>query len=350
VISELRRRKLINVREPGEVYAEESYTVPKLIKNRLLLDMEGHVFLDAFRNSFRLARKVFPFADPQQVPRPVTFEACERYLPHVLSLHEIFVNKSISTSSLVDPKPLEVAELFYDAAFYVWAQGTTGYTSALFLDTAKRLLDDIEIEPDAKIRADILCIDGLELLDAGCVERARAAEVLLQAWELRNVIYEKTPNMDNDVLKENAACDYALALLDDHRFDEAGDIFKKNRERYLMWGVEDKNPFEFSKYYGNYSIILMMEGKLDEAVAYARKSAELTLKFHGVKGPVYYERLFTLACMLLQKGDLQEALDVHLEVLAARMGLLGKHHAFTILSIYAVGTVYDSLGYDKWAT
>ncbi len=47
---------------------------------------------------------------------------------------------------------------------------------------------------------------------------------------------------------------------------------------------------------------------------------------------------------MVQAGDLQSALDVHLEVFTAREKAMGKYDSATIMSNYAVGAVHYHLG------
>jgi hypothetical protein len=93
----------------------------------------------------------------------------------------------------------------------------------------------------------------------------------------------------------------------------------------------------------------MWEGKMKEAIQSIERCIELTKKFSGQMWQ-YYRRMFFLACILLQTGDFQAALDRHLEVLTARLELHGKHHENTIMSTYAVGAMYHHLGDLSTAT
>lgn len=271
-------------------------------------------------------------------------------MPHISSLHRVYT-KMAPSILMVDPAPREIADLFYDAGFYIWARGTTAYDCIPFLKTTERILDRIGVDANEKIRADILCLIGLQLLGSGCLERRRGLDLLKDAWEIRKVIYNGDPQYDNDVLLQNAAIDYSIALLNEHEFRKAGSIIKQCRTRYLEWGPESKNPFENSKYYAHYCVVLMVEGKMAEAVKLAETAVDLTLEFSKTENTaLYYERVFMLACILLQAGEYQKALDKHLEVLKARMEMYGKLHEFTIQSIYAVGGMYHQLGYLTTAT
>jgi tetratricopeptide (TPR) repeat protein len=207
-----------------------------------------------------------------------------------------------------------------------------------------RSLTTLGLIKKAKLRADILGVTGALLLFSGCYERVNASDRLQRAFQIRKDIYVKHPEHDNDVLLQNSANDYALALLDSHRFDEAEKLFRNCRDHYLAWGPESENPFENSKYYGNFSTVLLWQGDVDKAIKYLKKSLTLTERFFHDKNSLYYRRVFMLGCFLLVKDDLRGALDKHLEVLTKRLELHGKHHEHTILSTYAVGAMYHHIG------
>lgn len=342
MINELSRRRLIGIKETGS--GEPAYRIHRLLQQKVLEDMEDYAFADAFRKAFRLIRKKFPAADSQQVPNPKSWDACQEYIPHISTLCRIRNKNAQLISELVrKPKPAELAELFYDAGFYVWARQTTAYDGLMFLETAENILDEIHMDPNAKIRADILCLTGLLLLNMGCVERVMGLRRLKDALEIREIIYAECPDHNNEVLLSNAANDYSLCLLNEHRFEDAGKRIRECRERYLVWGSDSENPFENSKYYGNYSIVLMWKGEMKKAIEFQEMALRLTEQFSNRKG-MYYRRLFMLACLHLQAGDIQGALDKHMETLTARLELHGKHHESTILSTYAVGAMYHHLG------
>ncbi|KAK0385014.1 hypothetical protein NLU13_7492 [Sarocladium strictum] len=346
MINELKGRRLVTVRRLSN--GEEVYSIHRLLQQKVLLDMEDLGFVDAFRKAFRLVRRKFPFADPQQVPKPSNWATCSEYMPHVFALHR--VHRQNASASVMEMNPVEIAKLFYDAAFYIWSRQTNSYDPLSFLKSASDILDRLDDEKNAKVRADILCIHGLLLLNMGCVERAKGPILLKQALEIRKRIYDADPTIrDNDVLCQNAANDYALCLLNEHKFIEAGEVIRSCRDRYLLWGSEDVNPWENAKYYGNYSVVLMWKGNLDEAINHQLKSLQL-MEQYSTPGSLYYRRMFLLGCYLLQKGDYEGALDKHLEVLTARLEMQGKHHEHTISSIYAVGAMYHHLQKPKIAT
>jgi tetratricopeptide (TPR) repeat protein len=340
LVDRLHGRRLINIKDSGD--GELAYSIHRLLQQRVRLDMDDYNYANALRRAFRLLRKQLPKADTQQVPEPTDLESSMKVMNHVYSFYQV-LEKRPPKSSMVEPQPAELAEFFYDAGFYLWGGQAYAYDGVSFLEAAERILDTTGADANAKIRADIHCIIGLLLLNLGCEDRVRGSERLRMAWQIRRVIFLDQNTEDNEVLLQNAAVDYSLCLMNEHRFEEARPIYQECRERYEKWGGEPKNPFEFGKYYGNTSILLMAEGKLDEAIWSVKRSIELTEKFSGKKW-MYYRRVFLLACLLLQAGQTQNALEMHLEALSARQEIHGMHHENTILSTYAVGATYHYLG------
>ncbi|EFX01952.1 nb-arc and tpr domain containing protein [Grosmannia clavigera kw1407] len=345
MIKQLSGRRLIHVKRSGD--DEPSYGIHRLLQKQIHLDMNDYSFADSFRKAFHLLRKRFPRADPAQIPRPATWVICEQYMRHVSSFHRTFMKNSHRTT--IDKlKTLELAELFYDAGFYVWSRQTTGYNGLDFLASAEAILNDNNFEADEMLRANIHCMTGLLLLNIGVMGRRKGTERLQEARRIRRIIFKKDPTRQKDVMYRNATNDYALCLLNKHQFDEAGRLFRACFERYQVWGSEKDNPFEYSKYYGNYSVILMWQGKTQEAIDSMKRCMEYTEKFSGRKAQ-YYRRQFMLACLLLQHGDEQGALDMHLTTLKARLELHGKLHEFTMDSTYAVGhTCIECAKNSKW--
>jgi tetratricopeptide (TPR) repeat protein len=347
MIHELSGRRLVTVKQLPN--SGEAYSIHRLLQQKVLLDMEDLGFVDAYRKAFRLIRKKFPRANPQQVPTPSSWPICSEYMRHVFTLHRVHCQNAPS-APMMDMDPADIAKLFYDAGFYIWSSQTNSYDGLSFLQTAAKILEDSGHDENSRIRADILCVHGLQLLNMGCVERAQGPKLLERALKIRKRLYEENKaSRDDDVLHQNAANDYALCLLNKHEFDRAGEIIRSCRERYLYWGTEDSNPWENSKYYGNYSIVLMWKGELDMAITYQEKSLQLMEQSVAGRSTQYYRRAYMLGCYLLQKEDLEGALEKHLEVLTARLEMQGKHHAHTMMSMYAVGAMYHHLGKPNMA-
>jgi hypothetical protein len=114
------------------------------------------------------------------------------------------------------------------------------------------------------------------------------------------------------------------------------------------WGTEDEFPLEYGKYFHSTGRVRLCQGQYREAIELIRKAAKLIEKPCG-KMWRYWAYQFTLACVLLQSGDLQGSLELHLDVFNARKATYGSYDSSTLLSEYAVGAMYHHLGNLKAA-
>jgi hypothetical protein len=259
-------------------------------------------------------------------------------MPHVFSLHHIY--KEIGHVQ----ETVELAELFYDAGFHVWERDTPAYDGVGFLTTALKILDNLGVDGDAKLRADIHSIMGEFYSGRGAMWRVESVAEHTQALIIRQKAYDvKHDDKDTDVLLRNATNDLACCLLSQNRFEEAALAFQVCFRQYKLWGIEEDMPFEYQKYYSNYGLVQTWRGQYNDAIASLRRSTELS-GMHSTKTWHYCMNNFSLGCVLLQAGDVQGALDTHLETLKLRVDLYGKHEAATIISSYAVGATYHQLG------
>ena len=342
MIRQLRGQKLIDVKTSGEG-GPESYSIHRLLQQKIIIDIGAQLKFDsAMRKATRLVRKKFPQSPATQAPTPENWPMCKEYMPHVFSLHRAFKDAQEQFEGFEKTK--ELAELFSDAGFYVWDRQATEYDGLSFLDTAENILDEIKLDPNSELRADIHCISGLLRNTMGCREREESLRHLELARNIRQHIFTENPyDRNNDVLLQNAATDYGILLLNKYDFTAAEAIFEGCLMQYRVWGSEEEIPFEYSKYYYNTGIVRMWQERMDEAIQFLQRSVELAKAYRGEEGQ-YWDNQFTLACVIFQSGESQKALDLHLDTLSAKLDLFGKHSKSTVLSTYAVGAMYYQIG------
>ncbi|KAK3374504.1 hypothetical protein B0T24DRAFT_297481 [Lasiosphaeria ovina] len=345
MIRQLSGRKLIDVKtnEGGA----ESYRIHRLLQTKIVIDIGAQLKFDsAMTKATRLVRKRFPKSPTIQAPAPQNWKRCKEYMPHVFGLLRAFKHAQRDFHGFEQTE--EMADLFYDAGFFIWDSQANVHDGLAFLDAAENVLDSEDVEEDlmSPRRADILCMSGLLLNGMGCERRAECLDKLQRALDIRKHVYDAAApayTRDQDVLLQNAACDFAILLLNEYKFDEASIIFEDCLRHYKKWDTEDKIPFEYSKYYYNMGIVHMCKERLDEAFKFLQHSVELAEAAFGKEGQ-YWDNYFMLACCVLQSGDFQRALGMHLETLKAKLEQQGKHSKGTILSTYAVGEMYAMIG------
>jgi len=321
----------------------ESYRIHRLLQQKIVIENAAQLKFDsAMRKATRLVRKRFPESPAIQAPAPYNFSRCKEYMPHVFSLLRAFKDAQENYPGFEQTK--ELADLFYDAGFYVWDRQATEHDGLAFLDAAEAILDSLGTDPMSERRADIHCMSGLLRITMGCQQREESLRDLKQALNIRQHAYDSYGyTMTRDVLLQNAATDYGILLLNRYDFVQAEHIFEGCLKRYRVWGTEKEMPFEYSKYYYNMGIVRMWQERVEESITFLQRSVDLAEAAFGKEGQ-YWDNYFMLACFIRQAGDAQKALDMHLEILKAKLDQLGKHSKSTILSTYAVGVMYGAVG------
>jgi len=344
-LDKLSGRSLVTVKEKA---GQPVLSMHRIVQDKVKSGFDAQNHNKAFLNALKLVRKKYPTASVVQVPDLPSWDEYRKYTPHVLSLHRCYTSAS---PSKVKPT-LDLAHLLYDAGFGVWACQTTTQDGISLLSTAESILDTLQFQPQPpsttptlqKLRADIsiTLANLLELTGVG-----GRSESLLRREQSRNIrqqLYTADPSHKvNHILLQNANNDYAISLLDKSRFHEAGEIFNACLAVYQSWDSEEVIPFEYAKYHHNMSLVLTSRGEYDQAIKSVRHAIHLTEGFSG-KGWRYWQFQFTLACILLQAGDVQGAVDLQLDVLAGRVEMYGRFERSVCMSKYAVGVGYYYLG------
>jgi len=335
MIAELSGRRLVQVKAKGD---KQTLSIHRLLQENVLHDLEIEALNDIFGKAFCLVRKQYPRASPIQVPEPGKASACKEYTPHVLSLRRAY-----DTTGAIEPK-LDLAELFYDAGFHIWELQTAPDEGILYLETAERILDELNYQSHAKIRADIHTAISLLYSVIGIRFRNENFHRLKDALIIRQKVQEHDKlSRENDILCTNAASDLGYYLIDIWDCDEASKLFQSCYRKYQEWGIETEYPFEYTKYYFNSARLCMLRGSYPKAVGLFHRAIELSEKALG-KTWLYLLVKFNLACTLAQEGDLQSALDLHSEVFDAREKAMGKYDSATMMSSYAIGALHYYLG------
>ncbi|PVH88844.1 hypothetical protein DL98DRAFT_648173 [Cadophora sp. DSE1049] len=336
MVKKLSGRRLVNIKDKDEM---QTLSIHRLLQNKIRLALTSEEFVTVFDRAYCLVRKKYPPASPIQAPERHKWPDCKKYVPHVLSLWNAFVN----SGHLVKPT-LNLAQLFYDAGFHAWERQVNLADGIGYLKTAERMLNNLNIGKDSKLRADINCILAMSFASHGPRRDADIMDRRAEALRIRKMIHAANPSdRESDILLTNSSNDLGLSLLGTFGFEEAGKIFETCYKRYRCWGSEDEFPFEYGKYYMNTARVRTWQGNYQDAIKLGRRGVEL---FEKAVGDTWNALLsqFVLAYILLQSGDLQAALDLHLQVFTARKKICGKYDFTTVLSSYAVGAAYYHLG------
>ena len=317
---------------------------------RLKLDKSPEERDSVFNHALALLERVSPIANRLQIPDPAFWPQFQMTNPHVLSLCAAF-----NTANPPMEGSLRLATLLYNAGFHVfetWNPNTRDGVS--MLSTAEKILDMIGYD-EGRLRADISCMMSflLDILGPSKWDEslARRREIL----DIRKRVMTTEPLGDGDEgevisvdpesehLYYDAANDLGLSYLQCFEFEKAEELFVQCFNRYKQWGGVDDVPFEYGKYYHNISIVHAYQGDYDSAINTARKGSEIKLKTDG-NSSRYLWFQYDVACVMLQAGQLRNALDLHLEVLEGREKICGTRTEVTLQSLYTVGAMYYHLG------
>ena len=291
-----------------------------------------------FDQAIALIREVFPRSNPLQQPNPNQWAACQRLLPHLHALRDVYYKYASTIKGSID-----FAQLLTDAGMDQFERGITK-EGLLLLQTAEDVFQ-AEISDDHQImRADIHAMIAIMYDNTGITQRQEAFGRRKTALDIRRSIFKdaKTPQRKDEILLYNSEMEYAISLLHYHRFKEAEPIIERCLEKFREWGMESEIPFEYAKYYNKIALVRMYQGRFKEAVDLGEKGVKLMKK----TGYILFESRFKfdLACIILQSGDIDRALIVHEEILKQRIEKLGQANELTLHSVYAIGAIYEMKG------
>ncbi|TAQ89092.1 hypothetical protein B7494_g2563 [Chlorociboria aeruginascens] len=318
------------------------YSIHRALQKYILykLDKDLTTRHEFFLSAIAAIRMITPSASPTQTPNPKLWDQFEMAVPQILALQAAFVQ------SEPHMKGSEAfAQLLYDAAFNTWERESS-HDGLRLLTTAQAVLDELEYDPDGKLRADILVMQGVTCDNIGISKRKEALQVREIAVRVRQMVVNRSQgsiDVTDDILLHNALNDTAESHLQYYDYQQADLLIETCRKRYTTWGTEEEYPFEYGKYYRNKALVYTLQGRFTDAITAARRSVKLAEQDTGV-GPRYLLYLQDVASHLLQSRDIHGALTQHMEVFKLRERICGKYHDVTLQSAYAVASMYYHLG------
>lgn len=337
--TELKRRRLVRIENRD---GKEVLSIHRKLQSKILHDLDTNTTQRerVLTQAFLLVRACFPFASPIQVPEPEKWSTCKKYLPHVLRIRRLYQTSAVGITPSV-----KLAQLFSDGGINLWERGLTKEGLGL-LKSAEEILNHLDCS-EVSLRANIHVIISLLLQDSGlthiaeCMDRSETALQIRRDYHARTAPSAYTKN--DEILLYNAWSDYGCVLLQYNNFHEAEPIFAQCYEKYKTWGEAPSIPYEYAKYFHHMAFCHMYRGDHASAVALGEQGLHWVREATGESGATNRWK-FDLACIVLQSGDLKRALQLHREVLDARIKQHGKAGHLTLQSQYAVGAVEAYLG------
>ncbi|KAJ4307563.1 hypothetical protein N0V84_012646 [Fusarium piperis] len=241
------------------------------------------------------------------------------------------------------------ATLLLDTANYLWEKGLTKEgmeTMQIGEDVCVQLSNIPEVIP---IHANICAIAGGVHAEIGFSGRAMARQKCELALDLRKrrvreLEQSGTVASDDSMLLANAWNDVGVVRIQNEEFEEAVPCLQESLRLKNKWESEDKIPWHFGETYKNLSFTHLSRGDFKKAKEFAHRSYNLCSRGMAEKSAATQKAKFILATILLNCGDIEEALMLHKEILIARQEIFGKAHGLTKDSLYNVGEVYRQQG------
>lgn len=331
------KRRLV---QPKDVDGDSCFSIHRSLQRgiRKRLSQDKSKQQAVFNQAVALVREVFPHSNPLQQPMPEKWSECQRLLPHLHALHDVYHKSRPHIKGSLD-----FAQLLLDAGMDQFERGIT-QEGLLLLKTAEAVLDAFSPEDHQVMKADIHALIAIMYDNTGIGNRQEAFERRKIALDIRKKIFENAerPRRQDEILLYNSWMEYAISLLHYHHFEEAEPIIENCLRKFREWGPETEIPFEYAKYYNKIALVRMYQGRFDEAINLAARGVGLMKK----TGYVLFENRFKfdMACIILQSGDVNRALQVHQEILKERLEKLGQANELTLHSIYAIGAIYKLQG------
>ncbi|KAL9043636.1 MAG: hypothetical protein Q9214_003184, partial [Letrouitia sp. 1 TL-2023] len=332
------KRRLIQAKTvEGELCLSLHRSLQRSIRETAAKD--ATILQKVFDQALILVRKAFPASSPIQVPDPSSWRGHQRLLPHVMSLQSAFVE---AKSAIRGSK--KFAGLLSDAGVNQWARGFTR-DGLLLLTTAERVLDSVHTDISNLMRADIHSFIALMHDNTGISTRAESLHRREVAFGIRRKQMESLAHQASQVeetLLYNSWLDFAISLLQYNRYHEVETILEKCLKKYREWGSPDEIPYEYAKYGHKMGLIRMYQGRYEEALELCQQGVQHMEKTGNDSLMLRFK--FDLACIHLQKGDIEQSLAVHKQVLSQRIPVCGKVNENTLQSYYAIGALEEIRG------
>ena len=293
---------------------------------------------EVFWQAFTVVRQAFPAPSPIQVPSAQEWMVYQRLLPHVYALRSAYLEATGRIEGTRD-----FVELLSDAGINQWERGVTR-DGVLLLRTAEEVLSRLKFDDADLQKAKIDTTMALMSDNTGISTRAEGLERRREVLDIRQK-HLKTPSLapqNDEILLYNAWMDYSISLLQYNRYKEAKPIIESCFERYKAWGTQDELPFEYAKYHHWIAIVYMYEGNFGEAIRHGELGVELMANADNEFLKSRF--MFDLACIILQSGDIERALNTHQKVHEARLRTSGRTNELTLHSCHAIGAIHELCG------
>lgn len=318
---------------------EPAFAIHRSLQKHLLfrLDHDKNLRQNVFERTMKIIRNAFPVQSPIGVPVNDKWSIYERYLPHVLTLHTMYVGTK---------PPLKetsgFADLLCDAGYYMWDRNI-GLEGIGILETADKICLLEENRHLRRLRANIGVAIGSLWNTIGISKLHQTILLFDEILVLRQEHNAELPlpySKEDQLLLSNAWNDKGWFRLESENYAAAEDCFEKSLGIKRQWTEEDI-PFEFAETIKNIAFVRLAQGKSREALELARQALKLVEEdpaYGPASGTVQKFRLY-MTGMLANSGQIKEAIELADKVSIARKVIYRPFHPFNLDVCYIQGVL-----------
>ncbi|KAJ3548447.1 hypothetical protein NM208_g996 [Fusarium decemcellulare] len=367
------QENLVNILNEG---TERAYSMHRSVQRFVIEELGDEEKQHAFDEGVKLLCSRLPKPSSIMVPHLTKFDLLAQYMPHVLSIHSVYVRYRSYLSPTV-----AFAEMICSATAYLYETGlaescldvaTTGETVCEELDKSLEAEDDpCEFESMRVTRvvfegayepvtynlgtlAGNISAYGAGVIwcTGGLLNRQQGHDMTYKVLKLREG-YIQTSTQDQhrlvyENLLSNGLNDWALQLINEGRYSEAKGFSERSLDMKCRLLGEDKDQFQFFISKILLAVVALSEGNAREATAIAEDAIEHVEREKGHNDPFTNHYMFHVANIWSAVGEHVKALGLLKASLKARLQLFGETNHDTLNGQFAVSLCLYRLGiYDE---
>jgi tetratricopeptide (TPR) repeat protein len=300
--------------------AGDWFSVHRLVRRYFLDRSDSTRCQQGLDSVVRLLRQEFPRQSPFAEPLSGEWPQCERWISHVISVNET----ANSFHGSLRPRE-QLAELFLDAAIYLWERGLLDSGKKLIL-AAKEICERQRV--DEGLKSDVYAFHATFLAESGDLEGAlvyfeKQAQNRRDNLTAIRVRKKCDPTIVDDIQLANAFNNLAgiyFALNQLEKAELYNELSLKIKEH---WRHEGELDYLLSLSYSNIANVYGRQGRWDEAANYYAESLEASKNSRDtLKRALTYHNF---GCMRLAQGQSAAARDLLSEAFQLRSEKLGNH-------------------------
>ncbi|KAL4804991.1 hypothetical protein BDV18DRAFT_161391 [Aspergillus unguis] len=340
IIADLRQRHLIERVGEG---SDAHLRMHRLLKRSLIakLDRQPEQLKDTFAKATAMVRSVYPPRD-LKTPLQDSSHSYQKYTPHVLEMLDLFNARKEALSG-----DLALADLFCDAAYYLWENHLPGDIEGMLVTADDITLRILGRDTWSPLLADITAYRmALQVGNAtGAQGRRKALELSERTVRMRQLhLQGLSPGAsvyDAKFHLARAYRDNAMMHLEAEALDEAAQRIDAALALFYEIGNEDTLSFRIGRALANKAMMRVCQGHVSEGLDMYAHAAGLVSEGVPDNHPRVLEILFDWAMLLTTTGRFEEALEKYEKTRVERVRT--KNYAATI-SYYHVGLLHHLMG------